>query len=271
MCRAVDVSASGYHAFKNRPKSLNRISNDNLLIDIRRVFWDNNRNYGSPRIWDQLRNKEQIPCSLNRVARLMRDNSIAAIHRRKFRVTTNSKHSYPVWPNLLNRNFIVARPNSIWVADITYVWTLEGWLYLAAIMDLFSRGIVGLAMDKTITDELTRQAFTQAVLRRNPGKGLIYHSDRGVQYASNDFKSLLAQQEFIGSMSKKGDCWDNAVAESFFHTLKVELIHRIKFMTREEAKIKIFEYVEMYYNRKRAHSTLGYLSPFEFEKRSLLS
>jgi transposase InsO family protein len=171
----------------------------------------------------------------------------------------------------LNRNFIVPRPNSVWVSDITYVWTLEGWLYLAAIMDLFSRGIVGLAMDKTITDELTRQAFTQAVLRRNPGKGLIYHSDRGVQYASNDFKSLLAQHDFIGSMSKKGDCWDNAVAESFFHTLKVELIHRIKFMTREEAKRKIFEYIEMYYNIKRAHSTLGYLSPFEYEKQKIFS
>ena len=271
MCRAVDVSGSGYHAFKTRPKSQNRINNDNLLIEIRRVFWDNNRNYGSPRVWDQLRNKENIICSQNRVARLMRGNDIVAIHRRKFKATTNSKHSYSVWPNLLNRNFIVARPNSVWVSDITYIWTFEGWLYLAAILDLFSRGIVGLAMDKTITDELTRQAFRQAVLRRNPGKGLIYHSDRGVQYASNGFKSLLAQHEFIGSMSKKGDCWDNAVAESFFHTLKVELIHRIKFMTREEAKRKIFEYVEMYYNIKRAHSTLGYLSPFEYEKQKIFS
>jgi transposase InsO family protein len=269
MCRAVEVSGSGYYAFKNRPKSLNRISNDNLLIDIRRVFWDNNRNYGSPRIWDQLRNKENIPCSINRVARLMHCNGIVAIQRRKFRVTTNSKHNYPVWPNLLNRNFIVARPNSVWVSDITYIWTLEGWLYLAVILDLFSRGIVGLAMDKTITDELTRQAFTQAVLRRNPDKGLIYHSDRGKQYASNDFKALLIQNEFVGSMSKKGDCWDNAVAESFFHTLKVELIHRMKFMTREEAKRKIFEYIEMYYNTKRAHSTLGYLSPLEYEKQKL--
>ena len=234
MCRAVDVSRSGYYEFKARPKSQNRLNNDKLLIEIRRVFWDNNRNYGSPRIWDQLRNKEHIPCSVNRV-------------------------------------FTVTKPNVIWVSDITYIWTLEGWLYLAAILDLFSLGVVGLAMDKNITDTLTQTALTQAILRRNLSKGFVYHSDRGVQYSINDFKNLLARYEFIGSMSKKGDCWDNAVAESFFHTLKVELIHRTKFKTREEAKIKIFEYVEMYYNRKRAHSTLGYLSPFDYEKRSLQS
>ncbi len=271
MCRAVEVSKSGYYAFKTRHKSQNRINNDKLLIEIRRVFWDNNRNYGSPRVWDQLRNKENIICSQNRVALLMQSNSIAAIQRRKFRVTTNSKHNYPVWPNLLNRNFIVPRPNSVWVSDITYIWTLEGWLYLAVVLDLFSRGIAGIAMDKTIAETLTLQALKQAILRRSPPKEVIYHSDRCVQYAGNDFKMLLAQNEFIGSMSKKGDCWDNAVAESFFHTLKVELIHRMKFRTREEAKRKIFEYVEMYYNRKRAHSTLGYLSPFEYKKQKIFS
>ena len=271
MCRAVEVSRSGYYAFKARPKSQNKLNNEKLLIEIRRVFWDNDRNYGSPRIWDELRNKEQIPCSLNRVARLMHVNGIFAIQKRKFRVTTNSKHNYPVWPNILNRQFAVARPNAVWVSDITYIWTFEGWLYLAAIMDLFSRGIVGLAMDKTIAETLTLSALKQAILRRSPPKGLIYHSDRGVQFACNNFKALLAQHEFTGSMCKKGDCWDNAVAESFFHTLKVELIHRMKFKTREEAKRKIFEYVEMYYNTRRAHSTLGYLSPFDYEKRSLQS
>jgi putative transposase len=271
MCRAVEVSRSGYHAFKTRPKSQNRVNNDKLLIEINRVFWDNDRNYGSPRIWDQLRNKEQIPCSQNRVARLMRCNGIAAIHKRKFRATTNSKHDYPVWPNVLNRNFTVEKPNTAWASDITYIWTLEGWLYLAATLDLYSRGVVGLAMDKNITDTLTQTALTQAILRRSPPKGLICHSDRGSQYAGNNFKALLANHEFIGSMSKKGDCWDNAVAESFFHTLKVELVHRMKFRTREEAKIKIFKYIEIYYNRKRAHSTLGYLSPFEYEKQALLT
>mgnify|MGYP001558566422 FL=1 len=271
MCRAVEVSRSGYHAFKKRPKSQNRINNEKLLIDIRRVFWDNNRNYGSPRVWNELRNKEQIPCSLNRVARLMRVDGIVAVQKRKFRVTTNSKHNYPVWPNILNRNFSVDRPNIVWVTDITYIWTFEGWLYLAAVLDLFSRGVVGLAMDKTIADSLTQQALRQAIVRRSPPKGLICHSDRGVQYAGNDFKVLLAQNEFVGSMSKKGDCWDNAVAESFFHTLKVELIHRMKFRTREEAKRKIFEYVEMYYNTRRAHSTLGYLSPFEYERQTIFA
>jgi len=267
MCRALEVSRSGYYAYKKRPKSQRRLDNDQLLIDIRRVFLGNDSNYGSPRVWNELNNVEGIRCSENRVARLMRLGGIVAIQKRKFRVTTNSKHDYPVWPNILCRNFTVDRPNAVWVSDITYIWTFEGWLYLAAVLDLFSRGVVGLAMDKTIADTLVMQAMMQAILRRNPAKGLILHSDRGSQYAGNDFKAILAQNEFVGSMSKKGDCWDNAVAESFIHTLKVELIHRMKFRTREEAKIRIFEYVEMYYNCKRAHSTLGYLSPLEYEKK----
>jgi len=267
MCRAVEVSRSGYYAWKKRPKSQRRLDNEKLLIEIRRVFLDNNSNYGSPRIWNELNNIQQIPCSENRVARVMQDAGIVAVQKRKFRMTTNSKHDYPVWPNILERNFTVGRPNAVWVSDITYIWTWEGWLYLAAVLDLFSRGVVGLAMDKTIADTLVTQAMKQAILRRNPGKGLVLHSDRGSQYAGNDFKALLTKNDFVGSMSKKGDCWDNAVAESFIHTLKVELIHRTKFKTREEAKIKIFEYVEMYYNRRRAHSTLGFLSPFEYEKR----
>jgi len=271
MCRALEVSRSGYYAFKSRPKSQNRADNEKLLIEIRRIFLENDSNYGSPRIWDHLHNKEQMRCSENRVARLMRVNGIVAIQKRKFRVTTNSKHGYPVWPNVLNRNFVVTKPNAVWVSDITYVWTLEGWLYVATVLDLFSRGIVGLAMDKTIADTLTTQAMMQAILRRSPSKGLICHTDRGSQYAGNDFKAILAQNEFVGSMSKKGDCWDNAVAESFFHTLKVELVHRNKFKTRDEGKRKIFEYVEMYYNRRRAHSTLGNLSPSEYERQADLS
>ena len=271
MCRALEVSRSGYYAYKKRPKSRRRIDNEKLLIEIKRIFLDNNSNYGSPRIWNELNSVEGNRCSENRVAKVMRVAGIMAIQKRKFRVTTNSKHNHPVWPNVLNRHFVVDRPNAVWVSDITYIWTFEGWLYLAAILDLFSRGIVGLAMDKTIADTLTTQAIRQAILRRNPSKGLVCHTDRGSQYAGNDFKAILAQNEFIGSMSKKGDCWDNAVAESFFHTLKVELIHRNKFKTRDEAKIKIFEYVEMYYNRKRAHSTLGYLSPFEYERQTVLT
>jgi len=265
MCRVLEVSRSGYYAYKRRLKSQHRIDNEKLLIEIKRVYLEFRKDYGSPRIWDHLRNKEQILCSENRVARLMRENSIVALRKSRFLVTTNSKHDYPVWPNILNRNFFVDRPNAIWVSDITYIWTLEGWLYLAAILDLFSRMIVGLAMDKTIANTLMLQAMRQAILRRNPKKGLIFHSDRGSQYAGNDFKAVLSQNEFIGSMSRKGNCWDNAVAESFFHTLKVELIYKNLFKTRDEAKRKIFEYVETYYNRRRAHSTLGYLSPLEYE------
>ena len=271
MCRALEVSRSGYYAFKKRPKSQRRIDNEKLLIEIKQVFWENDQGYGSPRIWDELSRVRHIHCSENRVAKVMRAAGIVAVQRRKFRVTTNSKHDYPVWPNVLNRNFVVEKPNAVWVSDITYIWTFEGWLYLAAVLDLYSRGVVGLAMDKTIADALTTQAMNQAILRRNPSKGLICHTDRGSQYAGNDFKAILAQNEFVGSMSRKGDCWDNAVAESFFHTLKVELIHRMKFRTRDEAKRRIFEYVEMYYNRKRAHSTLGYLSPFEYERKTALS
>lgn len=262
------MSRSGYYSFKNRTKSKSRICNEELLIEINRVYLEHKRNYGSPRIWNQLRKKEYVICSKNRVARLMSINGVFAIHKRKFRMTTNSKHDYPVWPNVLKRNFVVDEPNIAWVSDITYIWTLEGWLYLAAVLDLFSRRIVGLAMDKTIAESLVLKAVRQAILRRNPKKGLIYHSDRGSQYASNNFKAVLAQNEFVGSMSRKGDCWDNAVAESFFHTLKVELVHRTIFKTREEAKRKIFEYVEMYYNGKRAHSTLGYLSPLEYEQKA---
>lgn len=271
MCRVIEVSTSGYYAFKKRPKSPRQLANEELHFEIKRIYEQNNGTYGSRRIWDQLCNKEQIRCSLNRVARLMRDNGISAIQKRKFKVTTHSKHNYSVWPNILNRNFRVERPNSVWVTDISYIWTFEGWLYLAVIIDLFSRSVVGLSMDKTIADSLTLQALRQAILRRNPPNGLICHSDRGSQYASGDFKALLAEDGIIGSMSKKGDCWDNAVAESFFHTLKVELTSRVKFTTREEAKVRIFEYVEMYYNTKRTHSTLGYLSPFDYEKRSLQS
>ena len=205
------------------------------------------------------------------MARLMCVNGIVAVQKRKFRMTTDSRHDYPVWPNVLQRQFIIEQPNRIWVFDITYVWTSEGWLYVAVVLDLFSRSIVGLAMDKTIAATLTTRAMEQAILRRQPEKGLICHSDRGSQYAGNDFKTILAEHEFIGSMSRKGDCWDNAVAESFFHTLKVELVHRHRFKTREEAKRIIFQYVEMYYNRRRAHSTLNYLSPFEFERRARLT
>ena len=267
ICRVLEVSKSGYYAWKDRPKSRGRVDNEGLLIEIRRVFVENDSNFGSPRIWDDLK-KANIRCSENRVARLMREAGLVGVQRRKFRATTNSKHNWPVAPNLLERRFNVDEPNKIWVTDITYVWTWEGWLYLSFVLDLYSRGVVGLAMSERITDELTQNALNQAIGRRNPEAGLIHHSDRGSQYASGDYQALLTKHEITPSMSRKGDCWDNAVAESFIHTLKVEKIHKYRFKTRSEAKSKIFEYVEMYYNRKRTHSSLGYLSPFDYEKRS---
>ena len=270
MCRTLEVSRSGYYAYKKRPRSQRRIENEVLLIEIRRVFVENESNYGSPRIYKEFK-KAAIACSENRVARLMREDGLVAIQRRKFKATTNSKHNWPAAPNLLERNFRVDAPNKIWVTDITYIWTWEGWLYLSFVLDLFSRGVVGLAMSSRITDDLTQNALNQAIGRRNPQSGLIHHSDRGSQYASGDYQSLLKQHGITPSMSRKGDCWDNAVAESFLHTLKVEKINRYRFKTRDEAKSKIFEYVETYYNRKRTHSSLGYLSPFEYEKRSFPS
>lgn len=260
------VSKSGYYAWKKQPKSQRKIDNERLLIEIKHLFLEHGQNYGSPRIWHALK-KAEIPCSENRVARLMRINKLVAVQRRKFRVTTDSKHNWPVAPNILDRNFETDAPNKIWLTDITYIWTWEGWLYLAFVLDLYYRGVVGLSMAARVTDELTQNALKQALLRRNPPKGLLHHSDRGSQYASGDYQELLKKYEITPSMSRKGDCWDNAVGESFLHTLKVEKINRSRFRTREEAKREIFEYVEMYYNRKRAHSSLGYMSPFEFEKR----
>ncbi len=243
------------------------MDNEALLIEIRRVFVEHNANYGSPRIWDALCTRN-IPCSENRVARLMRLNSLAAVQKQKFKATTNSKHNWPVAPNLLERKFSVDRPNRIWVTDISYIWTWEGWLYLAFVLDLYSRGVVGLAMSDRITDDLTQSALKQALSRRQPPAGLIHHSDRGSQYASGNYQKLLKKHEIIPSMSRKGDCWDNAVAESFLHTLKVEKVNRNRFKTRNEARYEIFKYVETYYNWKRTHSSLGYLSPFDYEKHS---
>lgn len=234
-----------------------------MLIDIKRVFWEHKENYGSPRIHKTLR-KEGIICSENRVARLMSRNNLVAIHKRKYKVTTDSKHNLPVAPNLLNRYFTTDAPNKVWLADITYVWTNEGWLYLAFVLDLYYRGIIGLAMMSRMTDELTLKALKQAIIRCKPPKGLIHHSDRGSQYASWNYQAVLDDYKIVPSMSRKGDCWDNAVGESFVHTLKVEYINRNRFQRREEAMNGIFGYIELYYNRKRAHSSLDYKSPHEY-------
>jgi len=233
MCRVMKVSRSSYYTWKKRPKSRGKIESEKLLIEIKRLFIEHKQTYGSPRIYDAL-NKSGIACSENRVAKLMRLGELAAVQRRKFRITTNLNYKYPVASNLLQRNFIVDKPNKVGVSDITYIWTFERWMYLASVLDLYSRGVVGTAMDDRITDELTQQALKQALIRRRPSEGLMHHSDRGSQYASNDYRGLLKRHKMVCSMSRKGDCWDNAVAESFFHTLKVELVNRYRFKTKKK-------------------------------------
>jgi transposase InsO family protein len=201
-----------------------------------------------------------------RVARLMREQDLKARRKRRFRVTTDSQHDLPVAPNVVARKFEVPAPNTTWVTDITYVWTREGWLYLAAILDLFSRRVVGWSMSEEITRQLALDALKTALLRRQPPRGLIHHSDRGSQYASSDYRRLLKANGIVCSMSRRGNCWDNAVAESFFSTLKLELVYEHDWATRAEARAAIFEYVEIFYNGKRRHSSLGYLSPVDFER-----
>ena len=267
MCRVLKVSRSGYYAFRGRGKSMRQLANERILAAIKEAHKESRRIYGSPRITDALRDGG-IRCSENRVARLMRANGITAKMKRKFKATTDSNHNLPVAKNLLNRQFKVDRPNKVWVSDITYIWTTEGWLYLAVILDLFSRQIVGWAMSDKITQDIVINAFSQALWRRKPKAGLMFHSDRGSQYAADGFRSLLAGRGFIQSMSRKGNCYDNAVAESFFHTLKTEVIYHEKYLTRDQARQSIFEYIEMFYNRKRKHSTLGYRSPWEFEQEA---
>jgi transposase InsO family protein len=264
MCQAFKVSKSGYYDWRDRPESKRSRDNRLLLSHIRIAFRKSRKNYGSPRVTDEL-NESGIPCGENRVARLMKDNGIRAKRCRKFRVTTNSKHNYPVAPNLLNRQFQIDCPNKVWVSDITYIWTSEGWLYLAGVLDLYSRRIVGWSMSHRITEQLTLDALNHAIICRQPPKDLLHHSDRGSQYASNNYQKLLKSNQITCSMSRKGDCWDNAVMESFFATLKTELIYHERFITRKDAQSKVFDYIEMFYNRKRRHSSLGSKSPIEFE------
>lgn len=236
-----------------------------------RVAFDRSRQtYGSPRLADELQDSG-IPCSENRVARLMRLSGIRAVGKRKYRVTTDSKHNHPVAENLLNRQFSAGKPNAVWLSDITYIWTSEGWLYLAGVLDVYSRMLVGWSMSNRVTAELTLTALNQAIDRREVTPQLIHHSDRGSQYAAGEYQRLLSESGMICSMSRKGDCWDNAPMESFFATLKAELVNREQFKTKQEAKAKIFEYIEVFYNRQRRHSTLGNKSPVDFEQRQTLS
>jgi putative transposase len=266
MAKVLEVSRSGYHAWLGRVPSRRQGAEEELTEEIRAIQKQAKRRYGSPRVAAALRRAGRR-VGHNRVARIMRKNGLQARPKRRFRVTIKASASLPVADNVLARNFAVATVNTVWVSDITYIATTEGWLYLAMVMDLCSRRVVGWSMSSRLNTDLVLMAFWMGVLSRRPGKGLLFHSDRGSQYASHAFRGALSNAGAIQSMSRKGDCWDNAPSESLFKTLKIELMEEGKaFRSRQHAKAAIFEYVEVFYNRQRLHSSLGNLTPVEFEE-----
>ena len=268
MCDVLGVSPAGYYAWRSRPESRRSAANRRLVDHIKRVHRDTHGRYGSPRIHIELK-AEGRGVSRGRIERLMRHHGIRAIMARPRCVrTTDSCHDLPIAPNLLRRNFTAAAPNRIWLTDITYVETDQGWLYLAAVMDLYSRRIVGWAMADHLRTELALAALRMALAAKKPGPGLIHHSDRGVQYASEDYRKVVQSAGLLASMRRKGDCYDNAPMESFFHTLKTELVHHSHYATRQEATRDIFAYIEGFYNRTRRHSAIGYISPIEMELKA---
>ena len=265
MCRTLSVSRSGFYRWCKRSPSLRERDNEHLLSQIRQVHREMNRIYGSPRMTLALRQRG-FKCNHKRVERLMRIHGIQSRRKCKFKVTTHSKHKRAVAADLIQRDFSASQPNRLWTSDITYVYTQEGWLYLAVFLDVCSRRIVGWSMSHRINDGLVISAFKQAALHRGPSPGLIVHSDRGSQYCSRSFKELLNTNRYQQSMSSTGNCYDNAITESFFATLKTELIRGTYFRTHNEARRNIFKYIEIVYNRNRIHSALGGLSPNQFEQ-----
>lgn len=264
MCDTLAVSVSGYRAWK-RGGSPNRkrLTDAQLLALIEALHQELKGAYGSPRMVRELRARG-FSASKPRVERLMRENGIRARHKRRYKATTDSKHALPVAPNVLDRNFTPTAPNQAWAADLTYVWTDEGWLYLAVVLDLFNREIVGWSIKPRMTADIVTDALTMAWFRRKPAPGLIHHSDRGSQYASEVFQGKLAEYGMVCSMSRKGNCWDNAPTESFFNSLKNERVYGMRYATRAEAVADLFDYIEVFYNRSRRHSALGYTSPTQF-------
>ncbi len=270
LCRALQVSPSAYYDWQHRQRqpSARALQNTELSATVEEIFLKSHKRYGSPRIAQQLR-KLGRRHGRNRIARLMREQKFCARPRRCFRVvTTDSKHEHPIAPNRLAQAPAPQRPNQVWVADITFIPTREGWLYLAANMDLFSRRIIGWAMSAAIDTELVLASWNMALEQRKPPAALVFHSDRGCQYASTQFRQALGRAQALASMSRKGNCYDNAAMESFWSTLKKELIYRGEFQTRAEARLAIFEYIEVFYNRQRLHSSLNYSSPVDFESKN---
>ncbi len=265
MCTTLTVSISGYRAWKGggRPDRT-RLTDGQLLALLRSVHAQYKAAYGSPRMYRELRERG-YQVSKARVERLMREHDLRARHKRRFKATTDSRHALPVADNLLAREFAPASPNRVWTADLTYIWTDEGWLYLAVVLDLFNREVVGWSIKPRMTADIVVDALTMAWFRRKPAPGLMHHSDRGSQYASGVFQDKLVEFGMTCSMSRKGNCWDNAPTESFFNSLKNERVHGTRYATREAAIADLFDYIEVFYNRQRLHSSLGYRSPADFE------
>jgi putative transposase len=267
LCDVLDVSRSGYYAWTRRSEPKRKASDAQLAVEIVAIHRRSRGTYGSPRVHAELRARG-ISVSKKRVERLMRERGVEARRKRRFRRTTDSNHSLPIAPNLLARNFLTNRPNQAWVTDVTYIPTAEGWLFLAAMLDLFSRRVVGYAMSAQNDRLLALDALQRALRARRPPRGLLHHSDRGSPYASDDYRKVLRKRGIIASMSRTGDCWDNAVAESFFATLKAELTDAMNYPTHDAARASITDYLETFYNDARRHSHLGYTSPVEFELRT---
>jgi transposase InsO family protein len=265
MCQVLEVSESGFYAWRKRPTCQRRREDAQLTSHIRQVFENHQERYGSPRIQVELRDQGRS-LSRKRVARLMREAGLCARGKRRRMITTRREASHPVAPNILERDFTATEPNSKWVTDITYIPTTQGWLYLAVILDLYSRAVVGWSMSSNCDEALAENALNMAVARRHPKAGLLHHSDRGCQYTSTAYRKRLEQAAMIVSMSRKGNCWDNAVMESFFGSLKEECVGSTIYSSHEQARLSLFEYLEAYYNRQRRHSTLGYISPLAYEQ-----
>ncbi len=271
MCRVLELAPSGFYAWRKRGKSAHARADERLKLHVRAAHQASKSRYGAPKVHAELR-AQGISCGHNRVARLMREEELVAKRVRHFRVTTNSDHSYPLVGNKLKRRFDISvntETNRVWSADITYLPTSEGWLYLAVVIDLASRRIVGWSLDRLLHRELPLRALRMALIHRQPRPGVLHHSDRGSQYASLEYQSLLSEERFIPSMSRAGDCWDNAVVESFFATLKTELVNDAQWQTRREATQAVVEFIEVWYNRQRRHETLGYRTPVEYEREVL--
>jgi len=265
-CALLGVSRSGYYAWRRRRPSVRAQTNQQLVLEMRRIHAEMDRSYGSPRMQEELVARH-FACGRHRVARLMQAHGIRAKQARRFQVTTDSRHSFTIAPNRLGRQFAAAGPNRVWMGDLTFIPTSQGWCYLAVLIDAFSRRVVGWALDTQPSAELPLTAWRQAVATRRPGPGLVHHSDRGVQYACSAYQAVLRQHDVVCSMSRRGDCWDNAVVESFFASLKVERLHERKYATVEQLRADVADYIDRFYNRQRRHSTLGYLSPALYELR----